>query len=64
MPRLAWIGVQAPLDGSLEPRIVKLVRIAIGKGEEKVKPGEIGSQLRERRFGQGEVSLPRSDLET
>lgn len=58
MPRLGGIRIQAPLDGSFKARIEKLVRITIGEREEDVQPGQVGSELRERGLGQGDVSLP------
>ena len=57
MPRLGRIRVQAALDGSLETRIAKFVRVTIGEREKHVQSREVGSELRERGLGQGGVSL-------
>jgi len=57
MPRLGRIRIQAPLNGGFEARIETLVRVTIGEREEDVQSGQVGSQLRERGLGQGDVSL-------
>ena len=57
MSRLGGIRVQAPFNGGFEARIEKVVRVTIGEREEDVQSGQIGSELRERGLGQGDVSL-------